>query len=150
MKRFPLLLLLAVCLTSLGVMVVPAAESKPLPSGPEGVDWVLVELSGKALAAPAGGRGPATLRLDLEKKRVSGFSGVNRYFGGYEKDGEKLKLGPLASTRMGGPPEAMAAEAAFLAALGSANRWSITDGILELRHDGDVAARFAVAPVAAK
>jgi len=44
------------------------------------------------------------------ERRVSGSTGVNRFFGGLAK--EKQLFGPLGMTRKAGPPEAMAAEAA--------------------------------------
>lgn len=148
MKRFPLVLFLVACLSRLSLPGLLAGENKSIPAAPEGVEWALIELNGKAVVAPAGEQGPPTLRFDAEKKQVSGFSGVNHFFGGAEKEGEKLKLGPLAGTMMAGPPEAMAVESAFLKVLESANRWRIADGKLELRRDEEVVARFSVKPAA--
>jgi heat shock protein HslJ len=59
---------------------------------------------------------------------VSGTAGVNRFTGTARLDGDRLTLGPLRTTRMAGPPEAMDAEAAFLAAL---------DEVVAVRLDGD-------------
>jgi heat shock protein HslJ len=39
--------------------------------------------------------------------RVTGSATVNRLFGPYAIDGGTLTCGPLASTMMAGPPEAM-------------------------------------------
>lgn len=146
MTRIRVSLLLAVCLAALGIVTTHAAE----PAAPEGAEWKLVALNGKDLAAAAEGRGPATIRLDAAKKSASGFSGVNRFFGGYEREGDKLKFGALASTRMAGPPEAMAAESAYLAALGSVTAWRIADGALELLQDAKVVARFSAEPAKEK
>ena len=140
--RFLLLLAAALC-----ALVHPARVAA---NGPEGVEWTLTELNGKPFAAPAGGRGAPTLQFDAGKKSASGFSGVNRFFGGYEKDGEKLKFGQLASTQMAGPPEAMAAESAFLAMLASVTGWQIADGTLALLSEGKVVARLASRPAAEK
>ena len=140
--RFLLLLAAALC-----ALVNPARVAA---NGPEGVTWTLTELNGKPFAAPAEGRGAPTLQFDAEKKSASGFSGVNRFFGGYTKDGDKLKFGALAGTRMAGPPEAMAAESAFLAMLASVTGWQIADGALALLSEGKVVARFSSRPAAAK
>ena len=142
-SRFLLLLLaLAIC-----VLLNPP---RTLAAELEGATWTLTELSGKPFAAPAGGRGAPTLQFDAAKKSANGFSGVNRYFGGYEKDGDKLKFGALAGTRMAGPPEAMQAESAFLAVLASVSQWQIADGVLALQSEGKVVARFTARPAAEK
>jgi heat shock protein HslJ len=59
---------------------------------------------------------------------VSGLAGVNRFSGSARLDGDRLTLGPLRTTRMAGPPDAMDAEAAFLRAL---------DDVVAIRLDGD-------------
>ncbi len=144
MNKHRFLLLLATALAGLSFPAFSAA------AGLEGVEWTLTEMNGKPLVAPAGGRGAPTLRLDAEKKKVSGFSGVNRYFGGYEMDGEKLKFSKLASTAMAGPPEAMATESAFHKMLASVTGWRIADGALALLQDDKVVAQFASRPAAEK
>ena len=64
--------------------------------------------------------GPDRARPD----RVTGFAGVNRCSGPVAIGDPgpfgdiPLRFGPLATTRMAGPPERMALEAAFLAMLG--------------------------------
>ncbi len=142
MNQLRFLLLLAVA--ALGL---PAFSSA---AGLEGVEWALTELNGKAIAAPARGRGAPTLQFDGGKKGVHGFSGVNRYFGDYKADGEKLKFGALGMTEMAGPPEAMAMESAFHAMLASVTGWRIADGALALLHDDKVVARFVSRPAAGK
>src|SRR5687767_14792975 len=90
---------------------VSSAEQAPVPL--VDTEWTLRELNGKPMSAGANVRGP-TLKLDSATKRVSGHSGVNRYAGGYELDGAKLKFGSTMGTRMAGPPEAMEMEKDFL------------------------------------
>lgn len=143
-----LLLFLAAVALCLPFQHLRAAETAA-PESPEGVDWVLREINGK-LAVPSGQRGLPTLRLDAEKKRAFGFAGVNRFFGGYERTGEKLKFGALANTRMGGPPEQMAVERAFLKALEGVTEWRIEKGELVLLADGKVVLRFSVGAALAK
>ena len=85
-------------------------------------EWSLVE-----------GRGQ-TLRLD--NGHLSGYSGCNRYVGGYVLDGDRLTLGPIATTRMACEPEAMEAEAEFLSALGAATRLVTSEEELVLSDKG--------------
>jgi heat shock protein HslJ len=84
-------------------------------------EWILVD-----------GRGQ-TLRLD--NGHLSGYSGCNRYVGGYTLDGDRLTVGPIATTRMAGEPEALEAETAFLVALGAAARLVVSDGELVLADE---------------
>jgi|Tabmets5t2r1_1033131.scaffolds.fasta_scaffold01094_5 heat shock protein HslJ len=88
----------------------------------DSTEWVL-----------AGGEGQA---LVFEDGRIAGFGGVNRYAGEYTLEGEELRLGPLAVTRMAGPPEAMESERRYLDALGRAARAAVDEGTLVLA-DGD-------------
>lgn len=127
-----------------------ANQAVVIAAEPEGATWTLTELLGKPLAGSAKTRGTPTLQLDAAKKSASGHTGVNRFFGSYEKSGEKLKFGALGSTEMGGPPEAMKLESSFLGMLGSVRRWQVADGVLTLLSEGQVVARFAVLAAAEK
>jgi heat shock protein HslJ len=49
--------------------------------------------------------------------RVRGTGGVNRFTGHIEVIGDDIQFGPLATTRMAGPPAAMEDERHLLAAL---------------------------------
>ncbi len=71
-------------------------------------EWQLVTLKGKA--APS----EPLLVLKFQQNGVSGFAGVNRFQGSYKLEGESLTFGPLAATRMAGPPELMQLESSFL------------------------------------
>jgi heat shock protein HslJ len=44
---------------------------------------------------------------------VAGCVGVNRFTGSFTVDGDVLQVGPVASTRMAGPPEMMTLENRF-------------------------------------
>ncbi len=69
---------------------------------------------------------------------VGGFTGVNRLHGRLTTDGEQL-FGPLATTRMAGPPAAMTVESAFVAALAKATKFARQHEHLELLGpEGDV------------
>ena len=89
--------------------------------------WQVVSIDDAAIAEPA-----PTLALD-PGGTVSGTTGVNRYRGTYELAESLLELGPLITTRMAGPPDAMDVEGHFLAILGEplAVRWDYSTLVLE-------------------
>ncbi len=109
----------------------PVVEA-PAPSAVG--DWVLVSIGGEVPAAMAAPRRAPTLRLGADLA-VSGFAGVNQYRGALSapSEGGVFEVGPLASTRMAGPPESNRLESRFVAALSGARTWSIEDGSLVLR-----------------
>ena len=66
---------------------------------------------------------------------ISGFGGVNDFFGQYTQDEGKLTIGALASTRKSGPH--MKAEAKLLAALQSARRFKGTPSEIKIYGEDD-------------
>jgi len=115
-----------------------AHRSAESPTG----TWTLTELEGTGLGALAR---PAELTIGADGT-LAGFSGVNRFSGRVAPealaDGH-LRAGPLVSTRMAGPPEAMAVESRLLALLGMPLEWRREGARLELLRDGAVLARLA-------
>lgn len=108
----------------------------------EKTHWKLMEAEGVPAPTSSGSREPH-IRFDSEKKRVTGYSGVNNFFGGYEISGEALRMPRLASTRRAGPPELMKLESAFLTALAATTSYHITGDKLELLDSsGRALARF--------
>jgi len=77
----------------------------------------------------------SAITLDLEPGgRITGNATCNRYVGAYAVDGEAITFGPLATTRMACPSDALAEqERAYLAALTAVAAWSARGGRLELR-----------------
>ena len=64
---------------------------------------------------------------------VSGSSGVNTYAGTFTSSPEgAMDFGPLATTRMAGPKDAMRAEAAYLAVLDTVTGYSVSQTELDL------------------
>jgi len=104
--------------------------------------WTLKELRGSPVTVPANEMKPVTLTMEAKEKRAAGLGGVNRYRGTYVVDGAELKFSPFISTRMAGPPAAMAFEQAYLAALEEVNGWRVRGRTLELLAEGKVVARF--------
>jgi heat shock protein HslJ len=111
--------------------------SKLVPS-----EWTCTQLAQHAFpegvvptltfAAAAGG---------ADDVRVSGFAGVNRYFGPVKQDGS-LVFGPLVATRMGGPADRMDLERAYLDMLAKIDIAWMDGDTLRLVDDGVVLATF--------
>lgn len=70
-------------------------------------DWLVVEVGGVAVD-PAAPRA-----VGFDQGRMSGRVGVNSFTGSFSIDDQTVVIGPLASTRMAGPPEMMNLEARF-------------------------------------
>jgi heat shock protein HslJ len=108
----------------------------PLPL--VGTRWVASAINngrGGVAGALAGVEVSATFGDD---GRVAGSGGCNRFGGPFVLDGSGLSIGILATTRMAcSEPEGVGEqEAAFLAALGRADTWSIREGRLHVRDGG--------------
>lgn len=96
--------------------------------------WTLEQLdAGEGLAPPIPSHVPS---MTLDAGEVTGTSGVNTFFGHYtwNRDGS-LSFGPLTYTEIGGPPEAMAQEAALFEALQAVTRFEFADTKLLLSDD---------------
>jgi putative lipoprotein len=128
--------------------VLSACQSSPDGAGravsPVG-SWALDEIDGveAAEAVPATAQ-PVTLTVG-EDGQISGSSGVNRYAGRIDPAswaGGSLSFGPLAVTRMAGPPEAMEFESRFLTRLGEVESYRLEGGELELHGAGGKVLEF--------
>ena len=108
-------------------------------------EWVLEAMEGEALPDPLP-RGASRPTLELgQDGRLSGVAGLNRFTGRLDpaswlKGG--FEPGPLATTRMAGPPEAMDLEQRFLGLLSRVDSFSLEDGALLLREGGETLLRF--------
>jgi heat shock protein HslJ len=86
---------------------------------------------------------PVTLGL-LERGRVGGFSGCNRYFGDFLiENGHQIVQGPKGVTLMACPGARMDLEQAFLRNLEAATRLFLRGEALELENDVGVVMVFA-------
>jgi heat shock protein HslJ len=105
-------------------------------------EWVLVEGTVDGVALPSSG---ATLQWG--NGEAGGVSFCNHYFGTYRLTGDAVVFEGLGGTEMGCEPDVMAAESAYLRALGAASTVARDHDGLVLTGDG-VRLRFArVAPV---
>jgi len=99
-------------------------------------EWTLDELDGEPVEVGVDELAPG-LVLDLEEARVTGSGGVNRLTGHFALTGNELRFGPLATTRMAGPEDAMQREAAFLAALERVTSYVLDGRTLTLLVDDE-------------
>lgn len=97
--------------------------------------WRLLEVESAPSALSMDQRAPHIV-FDPGKKRVTGYSGVNNFFGGYSKSDHELRMPRLAATRRAGPPELMDLESAFFRALTATRSYRISDDELELLDAG--------------
>lgn len=102
--------------------------------------WKLLEVEGEPVTTPEG-RKEAHMILSADDSRVKGNAGCNNFFGSWQSDGEKVTFGAMGSTMMA-CPQGMDTEQAFLAALGEANRHTISGLIMDLFKDDQPLAKF--------
>jgi heat shock protein HslJ len=96
-----------------------------------GTEWMLKEIGG--VPVPANSRASLSIGDD---GALSGNAGVNRFNGRVRGGDNGIKAGPFMSTKMAGPPEAMALEAKFLKALGAATNFEAGGDTLRIIVDG--------------
>lgn len=144
--RHPIVTVLAVSLVALALAGCGRTGAKPdepkadAGGGIEGIEWRLVELDGRPAGVGADGQ-PATLLLTAGDHRAAGFAGCNRLAGTYELSPERVRLGPLVTTRMA-CPDGMDLEQRYTAALATVTAYQRTGDRLELRGDRGIVARF--------
>ncbi len=118
-------------------------KAKPLT----GTEWSLegFEKRGKEAASDTALVAGTTITLSIGPDgRATGSAGVNRYFGKAEvAQGDRITFGPMASTRRGGPPEAMAQERTYLKQLSEVSNWAVVgDRLVLTGKDGSFALRY--------
>jgi heat shock protein HslJ len=112
----------------------------------EGTKWVLSAYAVDGTMKDA--LVTATTDATFADGQVSGNAGINQYNGPYEVDGDRLSVGPLASTKMAGDEMIMEQEAAFLMALEAAASYEI-DGDTLIIMDSSGAAVLEFSPAEA-
>ena len=123
----------------------PAAPAAPaLPAAAlEGTEWRLVDIGGQPAPAGADSTRHPGFTLVADGRKVQGSAGCNRMVGTYTLDGETLKFGPLATTRMA--CAAMETETAFLKALEVTSRYEVSGSSLTLYGADTAVARLEAA-----
>lgn len=110
-------------------------QAEPAPKL-QGVNWSVTGFNNgrQAVVSPMLG---TTLTLTFDQGQVYGSSGCNTYRAAYTSEGNRLAIGPVASTRKTCSAEGvMQQEREFLAALESVKVWTISGGLLDI-HRGD-------------
>jgi len=107
----------------------PAAAAPTI----DGITWRLTQLPGKDASTLASSSRPLTVRF--EGGRISGFSGCNRFMGGYALDRDRVTIGPLAGSMMACGEQAMALEKAVQGGLAGAHRFAVAGDSLTLTAD---------------
>lgn len=125
--------------TILGMLSFACSQNGNVPASELVDTWTLVEVNGAAVDSSRSNRTP-TLTLEADG-RASGHAGCNQFGGEYELNGNSLRFGALAMTRMACPGR-MDVETAYGAALNATREWRIREGMLELLADDRVLARF--------
>jgi len=103
------------------------------PPAIDGATWRLTQLPGKDASALASSSRPLTVRF--EGGRISGFSGCNRFMGGYTLDRDRVTIGPLAGSMMACGEQATALEQAVQGGLAGTHRFAVAGDTLTLTSD---------------
>lgn len=110
----------------------------------DGATWRLTALRGLDAKALRVGEEPVTARF--QEGRVSGFSGCNRFFGGYTLDGDRIAIGQLAGSMMMCPEASMTLEHALTGSLAGTFQYAIAGQTLTLRSGTEPVLTFEAMP----
>jgi heat shock protein HslJ len=125
MKKISIGLIFVMCmLLATACMVNSPGATQDL----EGVTWFLQTFDDRS---PLVG---TSVTLQFEAGQISGTSGCNHYGGSYQVKGESISFSDIYATEMycADPPGVMEQEQSYLAALGDADRYSLTSSLLTL------------------
>jgi len=110
--------------------------------GLAGTSWRLEDVGGRPPVEVPGG-GVPTLVFAAGEPRASGNGGCNQFNGSFTQNDASLRFGPLASTRRACLNDAAnAQETAYLRALESTTRFSVSGDVLVLYAGDAVVARL--------
>jgi heat shock protein HslJ len=114
---------------------IPVTDLAPLV----GREWKLIDLCG--VEVPEDSKASLTFLAD---ERITGSGSVNRFNGPMRLVDGRIDTGPIATTRMAGPPEDMEREHLYLNALGSAKNISTLgdDQLIIAVEDKELPLRF--------
>ncbi len=128
------------------LLLVAVDHSPPAPPPLFETHWKLISIDGQPIVTKVPPE-DAHLVLTEETNRAAGYSGCNRFSGGFELDSERLAFGPLASTRRA-CVDTMELEASYFGALERVDRFEIVERELRLYGGPETVACFvAVDPV---
>ncbi len=103
--------------------------------------WKLVSLEEKNITVHKNMKEPYIF-FEKDEKSVKGFGGCNSMFGSFSKEGQNIKIGPLASTKKA-CMYGMDTEAEFYRAISKTKKWHIYGNVLKLADEhGKTLAKF--------
>lgn len=103
--------------------------------------WKLIQMNGVTQTSS-----PVYITFDGEKKRVTGKSGCNTFFGGYDKSEETLVFKQMAGTRMACSEELNKLEHQFLTLIGDKSfRFDVAEQTLNLYQNNKLVLMFGAA-----
>jgi len=106
-----------------------AACASTAPHGDlSGTGWVVESIAGEAVSGPT---------IEFVEDRVSGTGGCNRFFGGYQVEGDRLTFSAVGSTRMACEEGIMRRETEFFAVLSQAQHYRRDGDRLVIRDNGE-------------
>jgi heat shock protein HslJ len=109
-----------------------------------GTSWVL-----ESAESSAADLATFPITATFEEGVMSGKAPVNTYNAAYQVEADtEIQIGPVASTKMAGPPEAMTAEGAYFALLEQVTGFVVSSEQLQLVADGEPVLVYAPAPAA--
>jgi heat shock protein HslJ len=131
------------CSSGAGSSANPSSTGADNGKALEGMVWKATEIAGVTTVLAEKG---AEVTAAFAAGELSGSGGVNRYTAAYEtKAGDLIQIAQPAATLMAGPPESMAQEQAYFAALTRATKFAVTADSLTLMDDqGATLVRYAV------
>ncbi len=131
---------LGMVLILLAAVVMAACGGGDDAAALEGKTWVLQSYGGQAILTGS----EVTLEFDSAEAGIGGIAGCNNYFGGYKVNGDALTFSAIGMTEMFcmDPEGIMDQESAYLAALGSAERFEIDGGTLRIYYAGNQVLEF--------
>jgi heat shock protein HslJ len=117
-------------------IALPAAAQQPSTTTPIQMaqspspiigSWRLTNMTMPGSPMPMLPAAETPLTAEFEGDRVAGSGGCNRFFGGFQAQGQRLTISQLGSTNMACEPAAvMSQEANYLQALQGAQRYEVT------------------------
>jgi heat shock protein HslJ len=124
-----------------------AAQSTSLP----GTSWIVTGYNNGKQAVVSVMTGTELTANFGADGQLTGSAGCNNYTAGYQTDGNKISIGPAATTRKACEQAVMDQETQYLAALATAATYRIDGNKLELRTADDaLAATFQKAAVGSR
>ncbi len=120
---------------------VPEAPVQPLPL--EGTAWTLTTVGTPGAQAVSSTVAGTEVTAMFDDMGVSGSGGCNSYHATADIAGDKLAVGPIASTRKACADDVNRQEAAYFASLEASGFWSVDGDQLTLSNDnGDLLLAF--------